>query len=412
MAFVVTDNFNRADANPIGGAWVTVTSQGAMQLLGNVMTPASVAADSAAYYNLAMLSDNQYAQCKVTVNGTSSQTGIGPMIRCSTTAATFYRVAVNHNATNNIALGKLVNNTFTSIWQRTATFVDGDTVRVEAIGTTLRVLINGVAVGADATDSSITGGRAGVIYSSATTSASVDDWEAGNLNNCPGIVGVGAAARGTGATTAPFPTNYTAVDNDVCIVYQECEGTDNPAAPTNYGTMTTSPVTTGTTTKLTAFWRRLVAGDTAPSVPDPGDHENVFCVIVRGCAREGNPWDFFNATQELTADTTVSIAAGTSNFNDTLCLAAFSTGQDTASTAGATAWADSSLISVVEIMDNWQSQSGLGGGFGVAKGDMLGKGAINAMTATLSLTANFKAQLFIALRPDTTAPLLVQARWR
>jgi hypothetical protein len=122
-------------------------------------------------------------------------------------------------------------------------------------------------------------------------------------------------------------------------------------------------------------------------------------IVIRGLATVGNPWDIALGTTELVADTTVSITSGGSTTGaDRLILAAFSTGQDVASTAGATAWADATLANVTERMDNW-AIAGSGGGFAMATGEKATAGAVGPMTATLSLTANFKALIYIALRP-------------
>jgi hypothetical protein len=215
----------------------------------------------------------------------------------------------------------------------------------------------------------------------------------------PTVVGVGAGNSGTsGAVTAAFPAGYTAVGDDVALTFGECEGADVPTAPSGWAVGSTSVVSSGTTTKLYFLWRRLVAGDTAPSVASPGNHHGLRMIVVRGLVTAGNPWNGTVITsQELVADTTVSIPGMTTTSPDCLVLAAFSTGQDTASTAGATGWANASLASLTERMDNWVS-SGLGGGFAMASGEKATGGVVSATTATLSLAANFKAHMAVALQ--------------
>lgn len=213
----------------------------------------------------------------------------------------------------------------------------------------------------------------------------------------PTIVGVSAsAASGAGAVTPAFPSGYTATTNDVAVTFIECHTTDTITPPSGWAQIQASNVSTGTApTKLTAIWRRIQSGDTAPQIADAGDHMVARMIIIRGCVTSGNPWDFATASSETTADTSVSIAAGTTLGVNRLIMAAFSTGQDTASTAGATSWTNVSLGSVTEQMDNWTS-SGTGGGFSMATGTKAATGSTGTTTATLSLTANFKAQLLIA----------------
>ncbi len=211
----------------------------------------------------------------------------------------------------------------------------------------------------------------------------------------PTVVGVGAAVSGTGTIAPAFPGGYTAVADDIAVTFTECNNTDTLTPPAGWALINASTVASGTTTKLSAIWKRIVGGDTAPTIADAGDHLVGRMIIVRGCVTTGNPWDIATPTTELTADTTVSIPAVTTTVPDCLILAAFATGQDVASTAGATSWVNLSLAAVTERMDDWSSQ-GRGGGF-----------------ATLSLTANFKAQLKIALKgavAAATPPGLVMAR--
>lgn len=214
----------------------------------------------------------------------------------------------------------------------------------------------------------------------------------------PTIVGVGAQATGAAAVVTLYPAGYTAVADDIALTFIECDGADVITPPTNWAILAQSTVTTGTATMLTCIWRRLTAGEAAPTVADAGNHMMTRMIIIRGCVTTGNPWEIANTSTELVADTSVSIASGGSTAGpNRLCLAAFATGQDIASTAGATGWADATLTAVTEQMDNWTS-AGLGGGLAMATGEKATAGAVGPMTATLSLTANFKAQMYIALR--------------
>jgi hypothetical protein len=215
----------------------------------------------------------------------------------------------------------------------------------------------------------------------------------------PTIVGVGALASGIGDVTAPYPVGYTAVADDCAFTFLERESTDTVTAPTNWAIAAQAVVSTGTPTKLTCIWRRLTAAEAAPAIADnTGDHIIARMIVLRGVASTGTPWDFAANTTEAVADTTVSIPGGTTADADRLIMAAFSTGQDgSSSTAGATGWADATLANVTEQMDNWALTGG-GGGFAMATGEKATAGTVGPMTATLSLTANFKALLYIALR--------------
>jgi hypothetical protein len=211
----------------------------------------------------------------------------------------------------------------------------------------------------------------------------------------PTIVGVGTSVNGTGNITPPYPGGYTAVADDVAVTFVETES-EIPAPPTNWAQVATINVASGTVTRLTALWRRLTASEAAPAITTTANHKIGRMIVVRGCRTAGNPFEAAPVTTELVADTTVSIPGTTTTVADCLMLYAFGTGQDITSSAGATGWANASLANVAEQMDSWTA-TGLGGGFAMASGEKAAAGATGAMTATLSLTANFKTLMCISL---------------
>jgi len=216
----------------------------------------------------------------------------------------------------------------------------------------------------------------------------------------PTIVGVGAVTSGTGTITPAYPGGYTAVANDVAVTFVETES-EVLTPPTNWAQAAGIAVSTGSVTRLTALWRRLTAAEAAPSITTVANHKVGRMIVLNGCRTAGNPFEAAPTTTEVVADTTVSIPGTTTTVPNVLMLYAFSTGQDVASTAGATGWTNASLVNVTERMDNWVID-GLGGGFAVASGERATAGASGAMTATLSLTANFKTLMCISLvgQPD------------
>jgi len=215
-----------------------------------------------------------------------------------------------------------------------------------------------------------------------------------SLTRSPKVRAVGAAVAGTGGVTPPLPTGVQ--KDDILIMYLE---TENQAvtAPTGWTQVHAPSITTGTPTRLTVLWKRAVAGEAAPNVPDPGDHVIARIIAVSGCIKTGNPWNVTGQGTEETSDTSVEFVSVTTTVDQCLVLQAASTGVDVSSTAHASAWANSNLQAVTERMDNWTAE-GAGGGFAVASGLKIKAGAIGATTATVG-TAAPKAQSTIALRP-------------
>lgn len=197
MTALATDTFSRANEDPIATPWVTLGAGFEMFLQANVLGPFNISSDSWAYYDGGISWPNdQYAKMTCTVTGTAGGTsGIGPMVRKASGATeTFYRLVVDHAASNNVSLGKVVAGSYTNIVTVTNSWSDGDTWELRAIGTTLSIWKNGSQVSTNQTDSSIASGKPGVAYSSTETAASVDAFEAGSTAT--------ASAALTGTATA------------------------------------------------------------------------------------------------------------------------------------------------------------------------------------------------------------------
>jgi len=183
MSVLGTDTFTRANETPLAGNWTTVTSETAFNLASNAITPSNLNNDCGAYRNDITPPNDQYSQLVLTVTNTGGGgQGLGVACRIATGARTYYRVVADHASPSaNVELGKMIAGAFTVIWSRSATFTNGDALRLEVQGTTLRVYIAGVQVGADATDSAIASGRFGISYSSVCTAATGDNWEGGDF---------------------------------------------------------------------------------------------------------------------------------------------------------------------------------------------------------------------------------------
>jgi hypothetical protein len=184
VSLLASDNFDRANANPIGAPWTTASGLSAMQIAGNVCTPSSLAADCGADYTGVTWPADHYSKAKLSVTGTSGGgSGACLSVRSASGARTLYRLEVDHAATNNVAVEKYVTGTPSAlIGPLTLAWTDGDTWELRAQGTTISVYRNGVLVGS-ATDSSspLLTGNPGIGYSSSETAASINDWEGGDF---------------------------------------------------------------------------------------------------------------------------------------------------------------------------------------------------------------------------------------
>lgn len=220
MAALGSVNFNTPGFNPLENDtanWAVITGEGGSADSDDTVPGRcafhAVGADTA--YRFVNASpgtwpDDQYCQAKFWVVSTSGGTGPCVIVRASAVADTYYRLVASHAASNNVVLSKFVAGSVTAItgWPRTQAFTDGDTFRLEIQGTTLRAYYNGVQIGADATDASISAGNPGMGHSTNTTSASIDDWEAGSLSAAAFSLVAGAGSYAVTGTAATVLAGY------------------------------------------------------------------------------------------------------------------------------------------------------------------------------------------------------------
>lgn len=185
MSVVFTDNFNRADENPITG-WVASGSADSFKIVSNAAAPTSDGNDIQQEPVSVTWPNNQYAQVKVTcTGGVGTGAGGGVFVRGNRGATTInkeYRCTVSKAVSNNFTVTKHVNGSPTVLAQTTVTWVDGDLMKLSVDGVNpgvVRAYQNGVQIGSDITDSSINIGAAGISYSTSMTSVSLDDFEGG-----------------------------------------------------------------------------------------------------------------------------------------------------------------------------------------------------------------------------------------
>lgn len=190
---MASDNFNRADEDPIAGNWTIV--EGNVRLVSNTMAGPSAPADSLAYYNADTPQNDQFSEI---VAATPSNNDWG--VACRISAGANGYVFEVFDATPQFA--KIVSGTFTQLntlspWTNVAA---ADVVRIEAAGTTLRAKVNGVEVGGSPlTDSSIASGGAGAFFFD--NNVRLDNWQGGSLAATP--VGFYGTRRPAGIKSGP-----------------------------------------------------------------------------------------------------------------------------------------------------------------------------------------------------------------
>lgn len=181
MSVLATDNFNRADQNPLATNWTDAGDTSPLKLLTNQIVPSNVSNDCSAFYNAVAFPNDQYSQITMASaeSGGGGQGG-GPGVRMAT-SKNYYRLVGDKAASTNWELAKKVAGTYTQIGTATQSWSDGDTIYIEIKGTQIVTKKNGTGFGSWATDSSLANGKAGITYSSTSSTWACDNWEGGDF---------------------------------------------------------------------------------------------------------------------------------------------------------------------------------------------------------------------------------------
>jgi len=176
-ALPATDNFNRADENPLAGNWTTAPGAFAgLKIVSNAVDAVTGGEDCAAYWNADAFSTDHYTQ--LTSGSTASSTK-GPAVRVRTaTQLDMYLWSLNISGTNSIQ--KIVNDAFTLLLTTNITFISTDVMKLAVSGSTLTVYKNDVSQGT-VTNTALTTGVSGMFADSGGAGRQLDNWQADDV---------------------------------------------------------------------------------------------------------------------------------------------------------------------------------------------------------------------------------------
>lgn len=122
-------------------------------------------------------------------------------------------------------------------------------------------------------------------------------------------VAIGTVASGTGNVTPGLPTGWA--EHDLFLLFVETAN-EAVSAPAGYAQVSSSPQGTGTaggssSTRLTVFWKRATASESAPTVADAGDHTIACILALRGVTRIQDPFDVISGAVEASSTATGTI---------------------------------------------------------------------------------------------------------
>lgn len=169
MSLPASDNFNRANGAPLGSNWTPVTNM--WQVVAATHAAPNNFGYSEEYWSADAFSSDHYASV---VNITVSDGG--PAVRVQSGPKSYI---FDIKPGNNTTILKDNAGSFTNLQTGLTTPAVNDICYIEAVGTTIKLKVNGTQLGTDATDASHTGGAAGLW--GWDTNTIIDDFLADNV---------------------------------------------------------------------------------------------------------------------------------------------------------------------------------------------------------------------------------------
>jgi hypothetical protein len=127
VTVLATDDFNRAS---LGSNWTTMTSMTALSTTGSIEVVATADPSGSRYNAVTPSSADYYVQMRAETISTSGLSGLGPMMRASSSAATAY---FYHGSTSDSELVKISNNTYSQLASGAA-IATNDVLYIECVG--------------------------------------------------------------------------------------------------------------------------------------------------------------------------------------------------------------------------------------------------------------------------------------
>lgn len=201
-ALPVSDNFNRANENPLAGNWSTMYGSSSFQLTAYLVKTLASSPPCVEYWNADAFAVNHYSQITY-----ASNTSVGPAVRIDTSGTAANCYAAKIISTTSIQIIKIVAgaalvNVGTAFTISPA--LTNETIKLAVTGTTLELFVAGVSQGTQS-DSSISTGAPG-IYGD-YTNRGLDNFVADNTVGPPSVTTTSCIP--TSATTATGTGNVT-----------------------------------------------------------------------------------------------------------------------------------------------------------------------------------------------------------
>jgi hypothetical protein len=218
MSILATDNFQRANENPLsdGGNWSTIFGGASNKIVSQVCQASAGFADCGNYWSGITWPNDQSSKVSVNINVGSLSWLCGVILRVQPGAESFYLFKIDTNGIWEVSA--IVNGGGGGgFFGSTAVVMSQMTLELQAQGSTFTALINGSVVGSG-TDTTFSSGYPGLyqVPGSATLTNTVFTlWQGGDFSySISGNTGAAGAAvnysgTSSGSTTADGSGNFT-----------------------------------------------------------------------------------------------------------------------------------------------------------------------------------------------------------
>jgi len=183
---VITDDFNRADANPAGGNWSTLSGYNVVQIISQKLCSSSSGGDSGAYWNAATPGANQFVQYTISALTAGLAATWGLILRLNDGVGTMYQ-AQHVPSIPRTQILKIITGTPTAIsGEDTTPWQLNDVIYFEVNGTNLTLKRNGGTILTVSNGDITAAGSIGVripLFTGAAGSDSIDDFSGGDLGS-------------------------------------------------------------------------------------------------------------------------------------------------------------------------------------------------------------------------------------
>ncbi len=219
----------------------------------------------------------------------------------------------------------------------------------------------------------------------------------------PTVASVGSAFGSTGVPTATLPAGQQADDILLLILQQSNEANVTVAGYQQIGPQNgIGAAASSGSTKMSLFWKRSTGGgESAPTIPDTGDHTYGVMLAIRGCPTTGDPFHFASNEWNFTAGTAFTGPTFTTTIDNCLMMDVVAHAVDSAS-AQFSAWTCASLSNITEQFDGGTTD-GTGGGIAVTTGEKATAGDVAAMTATIANSTVYVSSRIAWIPANVTA---------